>query len=79
VTAVEDAVEKRFTQLVDGLLRVATVTGTAAGGKVIVQFPDGGSKTLPRLTSYTPVNGHVVLILCVKQGAWFVLGTPALS
>jgi hypothetical protein len=74
----EDAFERRFAELREGLLRVGTVTGTAAGGKVLVNV-DGESKTLPRLTSYTPVNGHVVLVLCVKPGAWFVLGTPALS
>ena len=76
--ALEDELERRFAELRDGLLRVGTVTGTAVGGKVIVTV-SGDSKTLPRLTAYTPVVGHVVLILCVKPGAWFVLGTPALS
>lgn len=73
-----DAFEQRLAEVREGLLRVGTVTGTAVGGKVVVAV-DGESKTLPRLTNYTPVNGHVVLILAVKKGAWFVLGTPALS
>lgn len=76
--AVEDEIEKRFAELRNGLLRVGTVTGTAVGGKAIVNV-NGELKTLPRLTNYTPVVGNVVLILCIKPGAWFVLGTPASS
>jgi hypothetical protein len=76
--ALEDELERRFGELRDGLLRVGTVTGTAVGGKVIVSL-GGESKTLSRITNYTPVIGHNVLILCIKPGAWFVLGTPALS
>lgn len=74
----EDVIEQRLAELVDRLLRVGTVTGTAAGGRVVVSV-DGASMTLPRLTLYTPVVGHTVLILCIKPKAWFVLGTPATS
>jgi len=74
--ALEDAFEERFRQAMAGLLRVGTVTGTAVGGRVLVTV-QGTSMTLPRLTAYTPVVGHNVLILCLMPGAWFVLGTPA--
>lgn len=74
----EDVIEQRLAEFTDRLLRVGTVTGTAVGGKVVVTVA-GTSMTLPRLTAYTPVVGNSVLILCVKPGAWFVLGTPATS
>jgi hypothetical protein len=37
---------------------------------------DGGSMTLPRLTSYTPTTGDVVL-LAARAGGWFVVGKNA--
>lgn len=76
--ALEDELEKRFAEFRDGLLRVGTVTGTAVGGKVIVNVA-GDSKTLTRVTNYTPVVGNPVLILCLAKNSWFVLGTPATS
>ena len=74
--ALEDELERRFAELRSGLLRVGTVTGTAVGGKVIVNLT-GESKTLPRLKSYTPVTNEPVLILTVMPGAWLVLGSAA--
>jgi hypothetical protein len=78
VAKVEDAVDARLGQVLDGLLRVGVVSGTATGGRVVVTV-HGASMTLPRLTSYTPVTNDKVLILCVRPGAWFVLGTPAIA
>lgn len=69
------AMEERLAQLRDSLLRVGTVAGTS-GTKVVLTV-EGQSMTLPRLTSYSPVNGDVVLVLCLKPGAWFVVGKPA--
>lgn len=81
MTAVEDAVEKRFQQLLDGLVRTATVTAAAAGGKVTVQFAGSpGTMTLPRAKNYTPiVVGESVLVLCAMPGAWIVICAPATS
>jgi hypothetical protein len=71
----EQAVEQRFAEVRDSLLKIGTVSGTS-GTKVIVAV-EGASMTLPVLTSYTPVVGHVVYILALKPGSWFVLGKPA--
>lgn len=72
---IADAVENRFNQFREGLLKTGTVTGTS-GTKVVCTI-ESVSMTLPRLTSYTPVNGDVILVLCIKPGAWFVIGKPA--
>jgi hypothetical protein len=76
MTAPEDAIEQRLAELLDGLLQVGTVTGTAVGGKVVVSLR-GASVTLPRLKSYTPTTGEAVLVLCVKPGAMLALGSAA--
>jgi hypothetical protein len=73
VGRLEQAVDQRFAELRDSLLKIGTVSGTS-GTKAIVAV-EGASMTLPVLTSYTPVVGHVVYILTLKPGAWFVLGT----
>lgn len=70
-----DVLERRFNELRDSQLKTGTVSGTS-GQKVVLTI-EGVSMTLPRLTSYTPVNGDVVLILTLKPGAWFVIGKPA--
>jgi hypothetical protein len=75
VASTEDAVQERFDDLVDSLLQIGKVTGTAVGGKVVVSLR-GGTMTLPRLKSYTPTTNDAVLVLCVK-GAFVVLGTAA--
>lgn len=70
------ALDNRLTALRDGLVTTGTVSGTS-GTKVIVSVL-GGSMTLPRLNSYTPVTvGDVVIILTACPGAWLVLGKPA--
>lgn len=68
------AVEQARRQIMDSLWKTATVSGTS-GTKVIVSV-DGGSMTLPRLTSYTPTVGDVVLI-AARTGGWFVVGKNA--
>lgn len=69
-----DAIEQRIRAVVDGMWRTGTVSGTS--GTQVVVAVDGASLTLPRLSSYTPVNGDVVVIAC-PPGAWLVLGKPA--
>lgn len=54
--------------------RTGTVSGTS-GTKVIVAV-DGSSMTLPRLASYTPTVGDIVLIDAAGDG-WVVLGKTA--
>lgn len=73
---VADAVSQRFNEFRDSLLQVGTVTGTSAQ-KVVCTVEGKTGLVFPRLTSYTPVNGDVVLILAIKPGAWFVIGKPA--
>lgn len=68
------AIEQRLRELQDAAWKTGTVTGTS-GTKVIVTV-DNASKTLPRLASYTPVNGDVVII-AARPGSWFVLGKIA--
>lgn len=70
-----EEIEAKLERFREGLLKTATVTGTS--GTKVVCTVESSSMTLPRLTSYTPVNGDVVLILCIKPGAWFVIGKPA--
>ena len=69
----EDAIEARFAELLATLRRTGVVTGTS-GTKVIVTV-QGESKTLPRLSSYTPALNDVVII----QGPppYIVIGKPA--
>ena len=69
-----EAIEQRLDQIAAGMWRTGTVSGTS-GTQVIVTV-DGASHTLPRLASYTPVNGDVVII-AARPGAWLVLGKPA--
>jgi hypothetical protein len=71
-----DVIEQRFADLRDSLLKVGTVTGTS-GQKVVCTVEGKTGMTYPRLTSYTPTNGDVILILAIKPGAWFVIGKPA--
>ncbi|MFC0546939.1 hypothetical protein [Kutzneria chonburiensis] len=69
------ALDDRLNALRDNLVTTATVSGTS-GTKVIVTM-QGASLTLPRLTSYTPTVGDVVIVLTAFPGAWLVLGKPA--
>jgi hypothetical protein len=69
------ALDNRLTALRDGLVTAGTVAGTS-GTKVIVTV-QGASLVLPRLTSYTPTVGDVVVILTACPGAWLILGKPA--
>jgi hypothetical protein len=69
------AIEEQLARFRDSLLRIGTVTGTS-GTKVVLTI-EGQSMTLPRSTAYTPVNGDVVWVFCLKPGAWFVVGKPA--
>jgi hypothetical protein len=79
VASTEDAFEQRLDEFANGMLRTATVTSLAAAGKVVVQI-DGGSMTLPRISNGVALApGNVVLVLCIKKGAWFVIGAPATS
>lgn len=73
MASTEDALEKRLAELVLSLRKVGTVEGTS-GSKVFVRI-QGSLLLLPRLESYTPVNGHVVIV----QGPepYLVLGRPA--
>lgn len=57
-----------------GEWQVGTVTGTS-GTKVVVTV-SGTSYTIPRLSSYSPVNGDVVQIAW-PEGRPFVLGKIA--
>lgn len=68
-----DAVEKRLAELVEELRKVGTVTST--NGTQVTVTVQGASLTLPRLASYTPTIGDVVII----QGPapYLVLGKPA--
>lgn len=72
---IAELVEQRFKELRENLRATGTVTGTS-GTKVIVTVR-GQSMTLPRLTSYTPVNGDVVNIDTALPGAFLVLGKTA--
>lgn len=69
----EEALAIQLAHLVDSLRLTGTVTGTS-GTKVIVAVR-GGLLTLPRLTSYTPVNGDVVNI--IGPPPYLVLGKTA--
>lgn len=71
---IADAVEQIRRQILDGLWKTGTVTGTS-GMRVIVSV-DNGSMTLPRLAAYSPTAGDVVLI-AARPGGWFVLGKTA--
>jgi hypothetical protein len=68
-----DAVEKRLAELIEELRKVGTVTST--NGTQVTVTVQGASLTLPRLASYTPTIGDVVII----QGPapYLVLGKPA--
>ncbi|GAA3877716.1 hypothetical protein GCM10022243_48070 [Saccharothrix violaceirubra] len=61
------------------LRRSARATGTVSGtsGTKVVVAVSGGTLTLPRLASYTPTVGDVVVIDTLQPGAWLVLGKPA--
>lgn len=72
VEAVWARIEARFA----GLRRTGKVTaivGTGRAAKVTVSV-DGSSMTLPKLISYTPTVGDVVLIDSALPGSWVVLG-----
>lgn len=72
---IAEMIEQRLAELRASLRKTGTVSGTS-GQKVIVTV-DGASMTLPRYSHYTPVNGDVVVIDIAKEGAWIVLGKPA--
>ncbi|APU20957.1 hypothetical protein [Actinoalloteichus sp. GBA129-24] len=69
-----DAIEQRFADATSGLVRTGVVTGTS--GTQLVVTVAGTAMTLPRLVTYTPTVGHVVIILAAP-GAWLVLGRVA--
>lgn len=71
---VEDAVEQRIRQLVEGMWKTGTVSATS-GTKVVVTV-QGGSLTIPRLASYSPTVNDTVLIAATPIG-WICLGKPA--
>jgi hypothetical protein len=68
-------IDDRFTVLRNGIVATGTVSGTS-GNKVVCTVQNQ-SLTLPRLSSYTPTVGDVVVILTAAPGAWLVLGKPA--
>lgn len=71
---IADAVAEVQRRIINQLHTVGTVTGTS-GTRVIVTV-NGGSLTLPRLTSYTPTTGDVVQIIG-PPGARLVIGKTA--
>lgn len=66
-----DAFAEAFDAQLPTTYAVGTVTATPAP-RVTVTVR-GGTKTLPRLASYSPTVGDSVLVACVP-GAWVVLG-----
>jgi len=70
----EDALEARLQAIVAALWKTGVVSGTS-GTKVVVTI-EGGSITIPRLSSYTPTVADVVII-AGRPGAMFVLGKIA--
>lgn len=70
----EDAIAALRGELINAIWRTGTVSGTSST-KVIVSV-QGGSMTIPRLASYTPTAGDVVLIAATPIG-WICLGKPA--
>lgn len=66
-----DAFSDAFDAQLPTTYAVGTVTAIASP-KVTVTVR-GGSKSLPRLASYSPTVGDSVLVACVP-GAWVVLG-----
>jgi hypothetical protein len=69
---IEHAIEQRFDGLAAGMWRTGTVTGTS--GTQIIVAVENTSMTLPKLATYTPTVGDVVII-AARPGSWFVLGT----
>lgn len=67
--------EQRFKEFRESLRATGTVTGTS-GTKVNLTVR-GQAMTLPRLSSYSPVNGDVVIVDTTVPNAWLVLGKPA--
>ena len=71
----DEILEQRFKEFRESLRATGTVTGTS-GTKVIVTVR-GQSLTLPRLASYSPVNGDVVNVDTSQTNAFLVLGKSA--
>lgn len=79
--AIQDEVAKQIelvrTQLMASLWKVGTVTGSSSSPARVIVTVQGGSMTIPRLSSYTPVTvGDVVLIASTPLG-WIALGKIA--
>jgi hypothetical protein len=70
-----EATTRAIRDLRASLRKTGKVTGTS-GQKVIVTVA-GSSITLPRLSSYTPTVGDVVIIDSTLPGSWIILGKPA--
>ena len=68
------ALDRRLGEAVDSLFKVGTVSGTS--GTQVVVTVNGGTMTIPRITSYTPTVGDAVQIVC-PPGRWFVVGKIA--
>lgn len=70
------AVEQVRQQVLASLWKTATVTGSQSSPARVIVSVQGGSMTIPRLTSYTPAVGDVVLIASTPIG-WIVLSKIA--
>lgn len=70
----EDAIEQARQQILAGMWATGTVSGTS-GTKVVASIK-GGSMTIPRLSSYTPVVGDTIIVASTPIG-WICLGKPA--
>ncbi len=73
-----DALTLRLEQMLASRRKTGTVTAILAGPPPKVRVAvDNGSMDLPRMASYTPTVGDVVLIDAMILGSWIVLGKPA--
>lgn len=71
-----DALTLRLEEMLARSRKTGTVTAVLAGSPPKVRVTvDNGSMDLPRMASYTPTVGDVVLI--DARGSWIVIGKPA--
>lgn len=70
----ERALEQRFTDTVERF-RIGQVSSVVSN-QLIVTTSGGASKTVPRLASWTPAVGDVVVIALTPAG-WIALGKIA--
>lgn len=52
-----------------------TVAGGTDGGDLVTVTYDGADLQLPHMSTYTPVVGHLVVLVRVG-GSWTILGRP---